>query len=312
MKVLVTGGAGFIGSHVQDKLIETGHEVAILDNLRSGKKEFLNPQAQFFQQDIRNKDRLRQIFERFKPEVVFHLAAQNEVPYSMDHPYEDADINIIGTMNLMEAARQTGVKKVIYSNTGGAFYGDVPEDKLPIIEDQPVEKPTSFYGVSKLCAEIYLKLYGNLYHIPWLSLRYPNVYGPRQDGNKESGVVAIFTQKLLNKEQPTINGEGNHTRDYIYIGDVVEANLKALNFSDSHAFNISTGIETTTQQVFDTIEAELQTGIKPNYGSPRPGDAFRVSLSPQKAKNLLGWEPKVSFAQGLKATLQYYQNSKLT
>lgn len=308
----MTGGAGFIGSHLQDKLIELGHEVAIVDNFRSGKKENLNPKASFFEVSVTNKQELDQVFQNFKPEAVFHLAAQNEVPYSMDHPFEDEQINIVGTMNLLEACVANGVKKIIYSNTGGAFYGEVPEDKMPVKEDELVLKPTSFYGVSKQAAELYLKLYGNLHNLSWVSLRYANVYGPRQDGNKEAGVVAIFTQKLLNKEQPTINGNGQHTRDYIYIGDVVEANLKALENTCNDYFNISTGVQTSNLEVFETVESEFQTGFKPNFGPDRPGDVLKNALDPKKTKEKLNWEAKNNFAQGVKLTVNYYKGQKNT
>ncbi len=308
MKCLVTGGAGFIGSHIQDKLVELDHEVAVLDNLRSGKEENINPKSTFLKVDITDKEAVLKAFSEFKPEAVFHLAAQNEVPYSMEHPLEDEQINITGMINLLEACRETGVKKVIYSNTGGAFYGDVPEDHLPIKEDEPVLKPSSFYGVSKLSAEYYLKLYGNIFKLAWVSLRYSNVYGPRQSGNREAGVVAIFTEKLLNKEQPVINGDGLHTRDYVYVGDVADANLKAVEFNSSDYFNISTGLRTSNNQVFKTIEEVLKTGLEPKYGPDRPGDTRHNSLSPKKAIELLNWEPKTDFKTGVKLTVNYYLN----
>lgn len=306
MRCLVTGGAGFIGSHIVDKLVELGHEVAVLDNLRSGKRENINPQAKFFEVDIVDKAGLEKAFLEFKPEVIFHLAAQNEVPYSMDHPFEDERMNILGTLNLLETSKKNGVKKFIYSNTGGAFYGDVLEEDLPISEDHPVDKPTSFYGVSKNCAEVYVKLYGHVFKLPWVSLRYSNVYGPRQDGNKEAGVVAIFTQKLLEKSQPIIFGDGSNTRDYVYVMDVVEANIKALDYLESDAFNISTGVRTSNIEVFNTIEEELNTGIEIKFEGPRPGDALHNSLSPKKAQEKLDWEPKTDFKTGVMLTLQYY------
>lgn len=306
MKCLVTGGAGFIGSHIQDKLIQLGHTVAIVDNLRSGKTKNLNPKALFFKVDICDLDRLKKIFDEFKPEIVFHLAAQNEVPYSMEHPFEDQHMNIVGMMNLMECCTWHNVKKVVYSNTGGAFYGDVGLEMLPIKEDQPVISPTSFYGVSKSAAESYLKLYGNLNDISWVSLRYSNVYGPRQDGNKEAGVVAIFTSKLLKKETPKINGDGSHTRDYVYVGDVVEANIKAMEYPKNEYFNISTAMGTSNTQVFKTIEEQLNTGIKAEHGTSRPGDALHVTLDNTKAKQKLGWQPKIDFKTGVKITIEYY------
>ncbi len=191
MNTLITGGAGFIGSHIQDRLIELGHNVAIVDSLRSGKKENLNPKSKFFEVDVRDFEKLKKVFEDTKPDFVFHLAAQNEVPYSMEHPMEDHDINILGMINILECTRLFK-SKIIYSNTGGALYGEVDPKDLPVTEDFSITRPGSFYGVSKGCAELYLKLYGNIFSIPFVSLRYANVYGPRQDGNREAGIVAIF------------------------------------------------------------------------------------------------------------------------
>lgn len=304
MKILITGGAGFIGSHIQDKLIKLNHKVGIIDNLRSGKKENLNKSAKFFNIDIRDKKSLEKIIKQFKPQAIFHLAAQNEVPYSMDHPFEDQEINILGMMNLLAACKSLK-PKIIYSNTGGAFYGEVNLADLPIKEDH-FASPTSFYGASKHSAEIYLRLYGNVYKIPWVALRYSNVYGPRQDGNKEAGIVAIFTQKLLKGEPPTINGDGSHSRDYVFVGDVVEANLKALNYKHNDFFNISTGVETTNNQVFKALESHLKTGLKPKHGPPRAGDPQRNSLSPKKANKLLKWKAKLDFKSGIKKTLDCY------
>lgn len=310
MKCLVTGGAGFIGSHLVDRLLNLGHQVAIFDSMRSGKEENINPKAEFTQGDIRDKVILAHAFEKFQPEIVFHLAAQNEVPYSMEHPFEDVEMNILGTMNLMEVCHTYGVRKVIYSNTGGAFYGETEEVNLPISEDHPILKPTSFYGVSKGCAETYIKLYANLYGISWVSLRYSNVYGPRQDGNKEAGIIAIFTQKLLNKETPIINGQGNHTRDYIFVEDVIDANIAALDLNTNDYFNIATEIETSNIEVFNAIEFELQTGIKPTFGPPRPGDPLRNSLSVKKAKEKLGWTPKTYLKEGVHKTITFYKEKQ--
>lgn len=309
MKCIVTGGAGFIGSHIVDKLIELNHEVLVVDNLRSGKRENLNPKAGFSEISITDKEGLQKTFEDFKPEVIFHLAAQNEVPYSMSHPFEDEEMNIRGTMNLLDLSVRHVVKKFIYSNTGGAFYGDVPEEDLPINEDHLILKPTSFYGVSKHCAEEYIKLYGHLHNLNWVSLRYSNVYGPRQDGNKEAGVVAVFTQKLLNRENPIINGSGTNTRDYIYVMDVIYANIKALDYTKSDYFNISTGARTSNLEVFEALEAELKTGLKPDFGPERSGDALHNSLSPEKAKRDLGWIPKTDFKAGVRLTIEHYLRS---
>lgn len=310
MRILITGGAGFIGSNLQDKLIEEGHEVAILDNLKTGKKENINTRSTFYQTDITDAPGVVKAFKEFKPEAVFHLAAQSDVPSSMQNPREDLEINIIGTLNVLEACKDSGTKKIIYSNTGGAYYGDIPLSHFPAKEDEPVYKPTSFYGTSKLCAEQYVKLFGNLFKIGWVSLRYSNVYGPRQEGNKEAGVVAIFTTKLLNKEQPTINGDGEYIRDYVFVGDVVDANIKALNYQESDVFNIAAGNQITTNHVFSAIEGELRTGIKPKFGDARPGDVRQMALSHQKAREKLNWEPGVDFQTGIKLTIDFYQQSK--
>jgi len=305
MKCLITGGTGFIGSHIQDKLIGLGHEVAIVDSLRSSTTQFINPKSKFYQVDVRDSQ-ISNIFNEFKPEAVFHLAAQNEVPYSMEHPNEDTDININGMINILNASKSVGVKKFVYSNTGGAYYGDVPETDLPISEDHPVPFPTSFYGVSKAAGEQYLRLFGHVYSLPWVSLRYSNVYGPRQAGNREAGIVAIFTQKMIAGQVPTIFGDGLHTRDYVYVGDVVNANIAAMNYSQNDYFNISVADRISNNQVFDTIEKYLKTGFKPVYGPDRPGDARHVSLDNSKAKKHLNWSPQVSFDDGVRQTLEFY------
>lgn len=308
MKCLVTGGAGFIGSHIVDRLIELNHQVAVVDNLRSGKKENLNPKAKFYEVDVTNKEILEATFLEWKPEAVFHLAAQNEVPFSMDHPFEDQQMNIVGMMNLCQAAIKSGTPKIIYSNTGGALYGEVPMEDIPIKEDHPILKPTSFYGVSKGSAETYLKLYGYLNNLQWVSLRYANVYGPRQAGNKEAGIVAIFVAKILQKEVPTINGQGEHTRDYVYVGDVVEANIKALEHRENDYFNISTGTQTSNLEVFNTIGKVLGIDFRPNFGPNRPGDPLKNALDPSKARLKLSWQAQVSFKDGVQKTVEYYQN----
>ncbi len=306
MKILITGRAGFIGSHIQDELIEQGHQVAVVDNLSTGDQNFINAKSHLFKQDTTEFDKLDKTFQDFFPEVVFHLAAQAAVPFSMSHPTEDNKINIIGTMNVLEAARKVGVKKFIYSNTGGALYGDVPPSDLPIREDHIISSPTSFYGVSKLCAEYYVKLYGHIYNLPWVTLRYANVFGPRQAKSKEVGVVAIFITLMLEGKTPTINGDGSHTRDYVYIEDVVRANIKAMSYEKSDYFNISTGIETSNRAVFDTINELVGKNMTPQFGPERTGDAKRVSLNSQKAADLLNWKAEVDFKSGVKKTIDFY------
>jgi UDP-glucose 4-epimerase len=301
MKTLITGGAGFIGSHIQDRLIALGHEVAIIDNLRSGKRKNIHPQSVFYQADICDQSAVERAFKQFQPEAVFHLAAQNEVPYSMYNPFEDQQTNIVGMMHILEACRKYHVKKIIYSNTGGAFYGKVPDDKLPITEEEIILKPTSFYGVSKLCAEYYMKLYGHLHNLSWVALRYSNVYGPRQEGNSETGVIAVFTSQLLQNIAPTINGDGKNTRDYVYVDDVVDANIQAFSYEHSDYFNIATGTETSNNELYRLLAGELKTNIAPHFGPPRPGDIWRSSLSIQKAEKILQWKPKT------RQTIEYYR-----
>lgn len=307
MKILITGGAGFIGSHIQDRLIELGHQVAILDNMRSGKAQNINSASKFFNVDIQNFDALQKAIDEFNPQAVFHLAAQNQVPYSMQHPMEDNSINIIGTINLLQIAKEKKFK-IIYSNTGGAYYGNVQDNQIPIIEDTPVTHPTSFYGVSKSTAELYIKLYGNLYDISWVSLRYANVYGPRQDGNQEAGIVAIFVGKMLAGQNPTIFGDGSHVRDYVYVSDVVDANVRALDYQQNDYFNIATQMPITNLQVFDSINSQLNNKFTVQFAPPREGDALKVVLNIQKAKQKLGWQPKIDFTMGIKNCIEYYQN----
>ena len=306
-RALVTGGAGFIGSHIQDALIKKGFEVAVLDNLRSGKRGNLNPKARFYFCDIRDKEVLDVVFDDFKPHYVFHQAAQNEARPSMKFPAYDAEVNIVGTIHILEACRRNRTKKIIYASSGGTVYGEVPPEEMPIPEDYPLTEPASAYGISKHTVEHYLKLYERSYGLKWTALRYPNVYGPRQDGNAEAGVVAIFTTLMFKKKRPTINGDGTILRDYTFIDDIVAANLLALKKGNNDAFNLGTGEETSVQQVFDTLEKYLKTGLKPVYGPPVLGDVSRVLLDTSKAQKLLGWKAKYTFDRGVKKTIKYYR-----
>ncbi len=309
MKCLITGGAGFIGSHIQDLLLENGHTVGILDNLSTGKKENINSSSTLFEADITNREQVEKVFEQFQPEAVFHLAAQTSVPYSMEHPEEDLRTNILGSMNVFLTAAKFNVKKVVYTNTGGAYYGEVPEDVLPVSEDFPVHHPTSFYGVSKYCAEQYLRLINQMHpEMSCVVLRYANVYGPRQEGNHEAGIIAIFLKKMLHGEQCTINGDGKHTRDYVCVLDVAKANLKALEYVGSNYFNIATGIETSNIEVYDLLTSKLGITTPATFGPERAGDAKRNSLSIQKAKDILGWEPEYTLEKGTEVTIEFYKN----
>lgn len=307
MKILVTGGAGFIGSHIVDKLLELGHEVAIVDDLSTGKKENLNSKAAFFQVDIRNKEELAEVFRKASPEVVYHNAAHIEARSSVEDPEHDASINVIGSINVIKSSLDCNVRKVIYASSGGTVYGDVDESEFPIKEDTPSTSPSSAYGISKRVVEDYLKLYQKYNGLTWTSLRYPNVFGPRQEGNAEAGVIAIFTSKMLRGKTPIINGDGLYRRDYTYVSDIVDANIAALGKGDNDAFNLGTGVETTTVEVFEAIESILKTGIKPTFGPEKAGDVRRNVLDVSKARGILGWSPKYNLTTGLKETIDFYK-----
>ncbi|MBI5643615.1 MAG: NAD-dependent epimerase/dehydratase family protein [Deltaproteobacteria bacterium] len=310
MKILVTGGAGFIGSNVADAYIEAGHEVVIVDNLFTGKSSNVNPKARFYLMDIRSEE-LRKVFEIEKPDVVNHHAAQMSVPASVEDPLFDADVNVKGFLNMLESARRSGTKKIIFISSGGAVYGNAAE--YPTGEDYPPE-PASPYAITKYVSEKYLSFYRSLYGIDYTVLRYANIYGPRQAPHGEAGVVAIFTDRLLNgsmctlycyKEEPR-----GMTRDYCYVGDAARANLLALSNGSGGVYNIGTGVPTHTSDLFRAIyEAVRDTcGISQGLEHPktreaRPGDLRRSCLRIGKAKEL-GWEPGVVLGEGLRRTIE--------
>lgn len=301
MKILLTGGAGFIGSHVADGYIALGHEVVIVDNLSAGKKENLNKKAKFYQADICDILEIDKIFKIEKPDIVNHHSAQISVPFSVKKPILDAQINILGTLNLLELSVLYGVKKFIYANSGGAMYGEAIRPK----KEYDIIRPLSPYGISKHTIEHYLILYHQLYDLDYVSLRYSNVYGPRQDSQGEAGVIAIFIEKLIKNERPTIFGDGNQSRDYIYIKDVVKANIIALELKNQ-VFNVGTGITTTTQQICDTLQKIMGKNISPIYASERKGDLQCSVLDCQKL-NLKGWSIHYLIQDGLKETTDYYK-----
>ncbi len=304
---LVSGGAGFIGSNVVDGLIENGFDVFIVDNLSTGKEKNLNPNAKFFNADIRDKVKLNEIFEEVKPQYVFHIAAQIDVRKSVSDPHFDASINVLGSINMFELSVKHKVKRIIFSSTGGALYGE-PE-KLPAHEDTEIA-PLAPYGVSKYCSEQYLNYFKRLYGIERVILRYANVYGPRQDPLGEAGVVAIFTGKILNNEKPTIFGDGNQTRDYIYVKDVVNANLLAINGKEG-VYNIGTGIETSVNKLIDIFSELTEKKIEPVYAPPRPGEVNRISLDYGRAEKMLGFKPKYTLKEGIKETLIWFKKHSL-
>jgi len=303
VRVLVTGGAGFIGSNIIDALISAGHEIAIIDNLSTGKEENINPEASFFHIDITDFEALEGIFQNFKPEIVFHVAAQIDLRKSIEEPSFDAEVNVVGSVNLFSLCVQDGVKRIIFSSTGGALYGE--REKIPANENSSIE-PLSPYGVSKYCTEQYLNYFKRLYGIERVILRYGNVYGPRQDPFGEAGVIAIFTNKILNGETLTVYGDGNQTRDYIFIEDVVRANLLSIEGKEG-IYNIGTNVETSVNHIIELFSKILEKDIKPIYTQPRKGEVYRISLNTEKAKMELGFEVKFTFEEGLRKTIQWYK-----
>ncbi len=303
MKFLVTGGAGFIGSNVVDGLIEAGYEVVVVDNLITGKRENVNPKARFYRVDITSPD-LEEVFERERPDYVNHHAAQMNVRKSVDDPMYDARVNVLGSVNLLELCRRYEVKKVIYASTGGAVYGEPLY--LPVDEDHPVN-PLSPYGVTKHTVEHYLYFYGANYGLRYTILRYPNIYGPRQDPHGEAGVVAIFTEKMLRNERPTIFGDGTQTRDYVYVGDVVTANLLAIDKGDGEIYNVGTGVETSVNELFELLREAVGVNLEPIYGERRLGEVYRIAITNDKIYRDFGWKPQTPLKEGLFKTIEYYR-----
>ncbi len=303
MKILVTGGAGFIGSNVVDAVIKEGHEVAVVDNLSTGKEENVNPSAQFYNTDITDVEALENVFQNFRPEIIFHTAAQIDLRKSVDDPAFDAETNVIGSVNIFELAVNYGVRRIILSSTGGALYGELT--KLPASENSSIE-PLSPYGVSKYCVENYLNYFKHLYGLERVILRYSNVYGPRQDPLGEAGVVAIFTGKILKGENPVIYGDGTQTRDYLYVDDVVRANLLAMDGKEG-TYNIGTGIETSVNELLGIFAGLLSKEVNPQYSQARKGEVHRISLDGERARKELGFAPKYSLEEGLKKTIEWYK-----
>jgi UDP-glucose 4-epimerase len=305
MKICVTGGAGFIGSHIVDKFIELGNSVTVIDNLSTGKMENVNKNAKFIELDI-NDEAIHKIFEEEKFDVVCHQAAQMNVRFSVDNPTEDAKTNIIGSLNLYEACKNTGVKKIIFASSGGTIYGE--QIYFPADEEHPTN-PCSPYGIAKLANEKYLYYYSVSYGIKIVSLRYGNVYGPRQNPKGEAGVVAIFIGKMLTGEQPVINGDGLITRDYIYIDDVVKANVCALDDKIVGIFNVGTGIETNVNTIFHKLKTLTNSDCEEYHGPAKIGEQRRSVISYEKLHKLCGWMPKVQFDEGLKKTVEYFKQN---
>ena len=303
MRILVTGGAGFIASHVADAFVAAGHQVSVLDDLSSGKRENLNAQAAFYQLDVRDAA-VADVMRRERPEVLCHHAAQMDVRRSVADPVFDAQVNVIGLLNLLEQGRQHGLKRVLFSSTGGAIYGE--QEVFPAPETHQTA-PLSPYGVAKLASERYLFFYSVAYGISYTALRYGNVYGPRQNPHGEAGVVAIFAEKLLRGEQPVINGHGKQSRDYVYVGDLVRANLAALTSEFSGAVNLGTGIETDVNTIFQHLRTLCGSNAREQHGPAKPGEQMRSVIDSTLAQRVLGWRPQVSLEDGLRETVAFFR-----
>ncbi|MGH7230846.1 MAG: SDR family oxidoreductase [Nitrospiraceae bacterium] len=304
MKILVTGGAGFIGSHCVDRLVQEGHEVVVVDNLSTGKRRNLNRAAEFYKLDIQNS-RLEQVFKKERPSLLVHLAAQMDVRRSVEDPIFDAQVNVLGTLNLLEQAVKHGTRKVVFASSGGAIYGE--QEVFPAPESHST-RPLSPYGISKLTGEHYLAYYHRVSGIQHVILRYSNVYGPRQDPEGEAGVVAIFTQKMLNGEQPIINGNGRQTRDFVFVEDVVEANLAVMGQEIQGTYNVGTGRETSVNDLFRLLSECTGCGWKGVHGPAKKGEQARSVIDSTKLRQDLGWDPRVSVEDGLKRTVEFFRD----
>jgi UDP-glucose 4-epimerase len=307
MRILVTGGAGFIASHVADGFIAAGHTVAVLDDLSTGFRKNVSPAAAFYHGDVRDAEYVRKVFAEFKPNVVDHHAAQMDVRKSLEDPVFDAECNIVGMINIILAAIAYGTQRIVYASTGGAVYGE--PKKLPVTEDHTIN-PECAYGISKHTAEHYLELYRILNGLKYVVLRYPNVFGPRQNPHGEAGVNAIFIGLMLEGKVPTIFGDGKAERDYVFVSDIVDANLRALTKGDNQIINVGSGVGTSVNQIFKQLSDIIGFNKPAIYAPARPGEIQRVFLDATKAKTLLGWQPTVTFAEGQKQTVEWHQAEK--
>lgn len=305
MKLLVTGGAGFIGSHLVDRLVQEGHEVVVVDNLATGKRRNINRSARFYKVDIQSW-RLERIFRNERPSVVMHLAAQMDVRKSVEDPMFDAEVNILGTLNVLRQSVKHGVRKVVFSSSGGAIYGE--QNSFPAAESHGTH-PLSPYGLSKLCGEQYLSYYQRVSGLQVVSLRYANVYGPRQDPEGEAGVVAIFIRKLLNNEQAVINGNGRQTRDFVFVDDVVEANLAVMGQETQGIYNVGTGVETSINDLFRMLIQHAGSTSKEMHGPAKKGEQARSAIDSTKLRQEVSWEPRTNLDEGLGRTVEYFRQN---
>jgi UDP-glucose 4-epimerase len=306
LKILVTGGAGFIGSHVVDAYVAAGHEVAVLDDLSTGREDNINEDAKLHRADVRDLDQVQKAIAAFKPEVVNHHAAQSEVPKSVADPGYDALVNVVGGLNVLRASVDNGVHKVIFSSTGGALYGE--PDVVPADEDHPI-RPLSPYGTSKFAFEQYLSTFERTFGLKYTTLRYANIYGARQDFFAEEGrVVAIFASRMIEGKPVTIDGDGTQSRDMLHVGDVAIANIAALDRGDGGTYHISTGIPVTVNDLFRKLALLTEYRLEPRFGPPRKGDVYRIALDNARAKRELGWEPRIQLEEGLRLTVDYFRD----
>lgn len=304
MKILVTGGAGFIGSHVADALISEGHEVVIVDDLSTGFKRNINQKAKFYNADICDEEKISKIFKREKPDAVNHHAAQMDVRRSVREPVFDARVNILGSIGLLQNCLKNNVKKFIYANSCGASYGE-PE-YLPIDEKHPVN-PICEYGISKHTVEHYLFLHSYNYGLSYVSLRYPNIYGPRQEPENEAGVVSIFASRMLEGKRPIIFGDGKQVRDFVFVSDVAKANLLALKKFTNKCYNLGTGRAVSVEQVYREVEKNINSNLKPVHEEERVGEISKCYFSYEKIKRDFGWKPEISFEEGVKSVIKYWK-----
>lgn len=307
MNILVTGGAGFIGSHIVDAYVKNGHQVVVLDNLTTGRKSNLNPGAVFVQGDIRDP-KTAEIFQRYSFDVVNHHAAQMDVRLSVVDPIFDAENNIIGLLNILQNCVKTGVKKVIFASSGGVVYGE--QELFPADENHP-QRPYCPYGVAKLTGEKYLFYYAITYGIKYTAFRYANVYGPRQNPHGEAGVIAIFLEKLFKQEQAVIYGDGGQTRDFVFVEDVAAANLAALNGADNEILNIGTGVETSIAEIYNHLNELTAAEMPIKYAPAKSGEQRRSVIAVEKAAKVLQWRPRLSLREGLSRTVDFFKEFEL-
>jgi len=306
MRILVTGGAGFIGSHLVDKLVAEKHQVCVLDNLSTGKKENINPEVKFYLADIRDQT-VKTVMEKEKPEIIFHLAAQINVRKSTENPIFDNDVNVNGSLNLIKYFLEYGGRSFIFASTGGVMYGETTILPTP----ETVEPfPLCPYGIAKLSVEKYLNYYHRYYNLHFSALRFGNVYGPRQNAFSEAGVVAIFSVRLLRGQPAIIYGDGQQTRDFVYIDDVIRACLLSMEKGISGFFNVGTGLETSVNQIFEQVASCIAAPARREYTAAKEGDIRRSCLNSEKIKKLLGWQAEVKLAEGIKKTVEWFRKQE--